>query len=348
MTDFEKLGLKQDYQDTVKRYEAFWNGDIIDRPIIRVYAPNPLYPPATYEDNYYTRIHNPLDEIVEGLMNNARSHMYLGEALPCPYLSFGCDEIAAFCGGSLSFNENQHDTNWSEPFVDNWEDIMPIHLQPDNILWLRMRQLMDMCADAMRGQMLFNPLDLHTNMDLLLALRGGERLCMDLIDCPEVIDAAMEQTMAVFNEIYNRAYKTYNLPGIFGVTLQCDFSCMIDTAMFRRFALPYIEREAEYFRGRTVYHWDGVTALTHTDDLIGTKGLYVISFVPGEGNGPHTDYLELYQKIQKGGKAVAVWGNSDEAKFMHKYLKPEKTVYDVHVRSVLEANEVLEWFKNNT
>jgi len=348
MTDFDTLKLKQDYRDTVKRFEAFWNGDMIDRPIVRIHVPNPSRPPVTYTDNYFARIHNPLEVIVDGLMENAGGVLYLGESLPCPNLSFGCDEIAAFCGGSLSFNENRHDTNWSTPFVDNWEDVMPIRIQRGNALWLRMQRLMDMCADAMKGRMLFSPLDLHTNMDLLLALRGAEKLCLDLIERPETIDAAMEQTMSVFNVIYGRAYENYNLPGITGITLQCDFSCMISADMFRRFVLPYLEREAEYFRGRVFYHWDGPTALTHTEDLINSTGLYVMAFVPGAGNGPHSDYLDLYKKIQQGGKAVAVGGTPDEVKFMHRHLQPEKTIYDVSAGSEKEANDILKWFGKNT
>jgi len=348
MTSYEKLELKPNYQDTIKRYEAFWNGDIIDRPIVRVRAPNPSFKGEKYLDNYYTRLNNPLEKIVEGLMHNASAALYLGEAVPCPYLSFGCDEVTAFCGGSLEFTEGDHDTCWSAPYVEKWEDVMPIAIDPNNALWLRMQALMDMCAESMAGKMLFNPLDLHTNADLLLAMRGGEGLCLDLIDCPEVIDAAMEQTMAVFDELYNRAYKPYNIPGIFGITLQCDFSCMVSTAMFRRFILPYLEREAEYFRRRVYYHWDGLTALTHTNDIVNSKGLYVVAFVPGAGHGPHIDYYELYQKIQRGGKAVAVGGTVDEVKFLHKRLKPELTTYDVYVKTEKEAEDILKWFKANT
>ena len=348
MTDFDKLELKPDYQDTIKRYEAFWNGDMLDRPVVRVRAPNPAYACWEYDDNYYTRLNNPVETVVAGLINNARGSLYLGEAMPVPYLSFGCDEVTAFCGGSLSFNENQHETNWSEPFVEKWDDIMPIAVNPDNALWLRMQKLMDMCADAMAGRMLFNALDLHTNADLLLALRGGEGLCLDLIDCPEVIDAAMEQTMSVFAEVCDRAYRYYNLPGVFGVTLQCDFSCMISTPMFRRFVLPYLEREAEYFGRRTFYHWDGLTALTHTDDIVNSKGLYAVAFVPGAGHGVHADYCDLYEYIQKGGKAVAVGGTVDEVKYMHSRLKPAKTVYDVYASSEKEAEDILKWFKANT
>jgi 5-methyltetrahydrofolate--homocysteine methyltransferase len=301
-----------------------------------------------FTDNYYTRIHEPVDEVVRGLTNNAYGRVYLGEALPQPYLSFGCDEIAAFCGGTLSFTEDDHETCWSDPFVEDWDEFMPIKLLEDNALWLRMQEFMDKCAAAMEGKMLFSPMDLHTNADLLLALRGAEKLCLDLKDRPGVVDMCMEQTMDVFKEIFERGYKRYNLPGVNGVHLQCDFSCMISTDMFRRFVLPYLEREAEYFNKRVFYHWDGVNALTHTDDLIASKGLYLMAFVPGAGRGGHPDYLELYEKIQKRGKAVSVWGNADEAKFMHKRLKPEKTVYDVHVGSEREGVELLKWFKDNT
>jgi hypothetical protein len=123
---------------------------------------------------------------------------------------------------------------------------------------------------------------------------------------------------------------------------------MISQAMFRRFALPYLEREAECNNGRILYHWDGVTALTHTDDLIASKGLYVMEFVPGAAGGEHKDYLDLYAKVQKGGKAVSVWGSPGDVKYMHKYLQPDKTIYTTYAGSIQEAEELLEWFEKNT
>ncbi|MCL2665731.1 MAG: hypothetical protein FWE82_08965, partial [Defluviitaleaceae bacterium] len=322
--------------------------DIIDRPIVRLSVHDNLNTTQWYNDNYYTRMHNGLDEIVEGMVNNASKQIYFGEAIPSAYLSFGCDELAAFCGGTLQFTNNDQGTSWSVPFVENWEDVMPIAINEDNQLWLRMQSLCEKCAAAMDGRMLFSPIDTHSNMDLLLAMRGPGQLCMDLIEIPETIDRAMEQTMDVFDTVYKRLYKKYGLPSGAGITLQCDFSCMVGTPMFRRFVLPYLEREAAYFGGRTFYHWDGINALTHTDDLIASKGLYVMAFVPGYGNGEHKDFIELYQKIQKHGKAVSVWGNPDEVKYIHKHLKPELTVYDTFAASIEEAESLLDWFKRNT
>lgn len=94
-------------------------------------------------------------------------------------------------------------------------------------------------------------------------------------------------------------------------TLQCDFSCMISPEMFRRWVLPTLEEEAEIVK-HVVYHWDGPGALVHTEDLISSKGLHALGYVPGEGNGDPADYIDLYKKLQKGGKAVHVWGSVDQ------------------------------------
>ena len=348
MMDWPALEMKPDYQDTLRRLEAFWSGGMLDRPIVRIHAPNPDFKGPWHEDNYHTRIHEPLETLVPGIINNQRAHVCLGEALPVPMLSFGCDEVAAFCGGDLFFTGNDRGTCWSKPWVDDWAK-SPVAIVENHPLWLRMQAFLDQFAAAAQGKTLFRSLDLHTNMDLLLAMRGAEGLCTDLLDNPGLVDRAMEQTMAVFDRVYKRCVSDYGLPGVMGLWLQCDFACMISAPQFRRFALPYIEREAVYNNGRVFFHWDGVTALTHTDDLIASKGLHCLSFVPGAGNGDHPDFLDLYEKIQTAGKSVLVWGNVDQCKLMHKRLKPDKTVYDVHgVGSVAEGEALLEWFKKNT
>ena len=201
----------------------------------------------------------------------------------------------------------------------------------------------------MQGIMLFSPIDLLTNMDLLHGMRGSERLCLDLIDRPETIDKALEYAMQIVDVVYDRLFKPYNLPAADGFDhLQCDFSYMISPAMFRRFVLPYLEREAEYFNNRIIYHWDGPGALAHTDDLLASKYLYLLSYVPGAGKGSHKDYLELYQKVQSHGKAVVVWGPPDEMKYIHKCLRPERTVYSTYANTQYEAEQLLEWFVQNT
>jgi hypothetical protein len=204
---------------------------------------------------------------------------------------------------------------------------------------------------------LLQPPDLHTNMDLLAALRGPERLCLDLVDRPEVIDRAMDDARAIFRELWpavtgaGRVYEFGHYNGFYSMegaaVLQCDFSAMIGPQMFRRWVLPALEEEAAIV-GHAYYHWDGPDAVKHADDLLASQGLHALSYVPGAGRGGHLEYLDLYRRVQRGGKAVAVGGTAEEVKLMHRELRPEKTLYSVGVGSPAEAEALLEWFVRNT
>jgi hypothetical protein len=298
-----------------------------------------------------------MDEIVDGMLRSAEATFYGGEAIPAGWLSFGPDEIAVFCGAELAWSDDSGDTNWSVPCVENWEDALPLRLREDHPLWLRMLELYRRAAERTAEKMLLAPLDLHTNMDLLAALRGPQRLCLDLLDCPELIDRAMADARAIFRQVWQEiaragqmdeggyCHLAYSMEG--AAVLQCDFCCMVSPEMFGRWVLPAVEEEAEIVR-HAVYHWDGPGALVHTDALLASKGLYALSYVPGAGRGSHMDYLDLLQRVQVGGKAVQVCGSPDEIKQMHRELRPDRAIYCTGTGSQAEAEQLLEWFVKNT
>ncbi len=130
-------------------------------------------------------------------------------------------------------------------------------------------------------------------------------------------------------------------------TLQCDYSCMIGPAMFRRWVLPALEEEAEIVR-HAIYHWDGPGAVIHTDDLVKSRGLHTLSYVPGDGHGGHIDHLDLLKRVQSGGKAVQVGGSPDQLKAMHRELRPDKVAYWTWTSNPDEAQALLDWFAANT
>ncbi|NQT93933.1 MAG: hypothetical protein HQ559_14325, partial [Lentisphaerae bacterium] len=224
-------------------------------------------------------------------------------------------------------------------------------------LWLRMLELYRRTADRATGKMVLSSLDLHTNMDLLSAVRGPQRLCTDLLDCPDQIDRRMDEARAMFRPVWDAiaeagrmdelgyCHCVYSMAG--AATLQCDFCCMIGPEMFRRWVLPALEEEARLVK-HAIYHWDGPGALVHADDLIASEGLHTLSYVPGHGHGGHLDYLDLYQRVQQGGKAVEFCGSPDEVKQAHRVLRPEKTLYRTMASSRAEADELLDWLTNNT
>jgi hypothetical protein len=307
---------------------------------------------------YYERVHGDIDKLLERELDRIKGIYYAGDSIPQYWLSFGPDEIAAYCGGKLKWNENSNiNTNWSEPFVDDWATALPLKLQADNPLWQRMLEFYRRAANVFSGRVLLMPLDFHTNMDLLLSIRGAERLCMDTMDSPELIDRAMLDARSIFHKVWTAvleagrmkqfgyAFDGYS-PDESVSVLACDFSCMISPDMFRRWVKPAIEDEASVV-DHVIYHWDGPRALIHFNDLMSIKKIHTISYVPDPFEN-HTRYIDLYKRVQKAGKSESVIGTVDEIKFMHTELDPAKTMYNPWVNSVKEMDDLLVWFVKNT
>ena len=70
--------------------------------------------------------------------------------------------------------------------------------------------------------------------------------------------------------------------------------------------------------------------------------------MPGAGRGGHSSYVELFKRVQAGGKAVQVWGGIDEIKTMHRELRPDKVFYCTSAPTPRQAEDLLDWFVKNT
>ncbi|HUT24880.1 MAG TPA: hypothetical protein VM492_11100 [Sumerlaeia bacterium] len=350
------LSLKPDFDETARRWDAYWQGEIIDRPVIAVTAPVEGFEPRPV-NGYRERLHGDIDELIDKTLHNASGAIYGGESLPQFWTSFGPDEIGVFCGAEFVWSgEIAGDTNWCTRIVDDWEEALPLRLVDDNPTWLRMQEIYRKAEPRLRGHALTMPIDSHSNMDLLQSLRGSQQLCLDMLERPELIDRAMADARAIFPKMLNAlneiakwdehgwVYHGFSMDRCY--VLACDFICLMSPPQFRRWVLPALEEEAELIR-HAVFHWDGPGALVHADDLLASKGLHTFAYVPEPGAG-HMDYLDLYKEVQARGKAVSVGGSADEIKAMHRELDPAKTVYHTGVKSPKEIDDLLAWFRNHT
>lgn len=348
---------KPDLAEAQKHWEAFWAGEIIDRPCIRVISPRdgvrrPPHPPG---------LHHPDDDLlgyVRSYDDWAAATYFGADAIPFFFPNPGPDIFSAFLGADLEFAK-EAGTSWAKPFVTDWKrDIAKLE-RPGGAWWDRMLGFVSEAARIAEGRFAIGVLDLHSNLDCLTAVRGPQALCLDLLDRPDDVEAALRLVRANYAPIFDAFYKASRqdatgclswLPmyceGRFA-PIQCDFTCMISPQILRRFVLPALEEEAEYL-DHCCYHYDGPDALVHLEDILSIKQIDAIQWVPGAGNAPHIEWMDLLKKIQAGGKSLYISATSDEVKIYHAELRPEKVFYDVSVSSESEANAMVDWLKANT
>ena len=352
------LSFKPDLDQALERWRAFWNQEIIKRPCVAVTAPKegvPVrhmpagqIPPETDFDRH-------LDQVEEAMA----CRVYRGEAIPYFQPSFGPDQVAAFVGARLDWSKNSAETSWSVPFVESWKDVLPLKLGVGNDSWSRMIELCQKAGARGEGKFLVGMLDLHSNLDWLAAIRGPDRLCMDLLDVPDLIQQAMRNVRQLYHETYEALYTAGNMQGrgTCGwlpyycegrfATTQCDFSCLLSPAQFREFVLEALAEECESL-DHSVYHYDGATCLQHFDAITGISRLDSIQWTPTAGGPPMMDWLDLLKRFQSTGKSVFVPCSADELKVYHRELEPNLVFYSVGVGSEQEADELLQWLERNT
>lgn len=349
--------FKPNIEQSAKRWDAFWQGELIDRPILLGSHPKDKSKPYHYH-TYKERTFGDMDKLTREVLENAENTYYGGDTIATYWPSFGADEISTYCGGKLEWNENSNmDTNWSEPFITDLSAQLPITINENNPNWKRMIEFYGKCVETFKGSVLPRTLDFHTNMDLLLAARGSEQLCIDLIESPELIDRAMEDIRNVFKKCWETCtsagrmdefgyyFDAFSSTGSVAC-VSCDFIAMIGPEMFRRWAMPTMEYEASFI-DHVMLHWDGPGALKHYEDLMSINKIHLVSYVPNPFE-THLQYLDLYKKVQSRGKAVAFSGSPEMIKQAHKELDPKLTVYMTWPGSIGELDALDEWLIKNT
>lgn len=351
------LVYKPDLDEAKRRWSAFWAGEMIDRPCTRVIAPKagttpPPLPPG---------LHHPDDDLescVRAFDNWAASVCFGGDAVPFFMPNFGPDIFAAFLGADLRF-ARENGTSWAKPIVSDWTSEGLRLDQPRGCWW---EEALDFAALIRRiGEGKFGAAawDIHPNLDALAALRGAENLCTDLIDRPDEVEGALDQVTRAFEAAYDGLFCASGMDDTGSSTwlpfyaegkfaaVQCDFVCMISPEQARRFLYPYLEREVAHL-DQCCYHLDGPGALVHLDDILAIERIHSIQWVPGSGNPPVIEWMDLLKKIQDFGKSLYIAATPEEVRAYHRELRPEMVFYDVWAPSQSEAESLLAWLRSNT
>lgn len=323
-----------DWEMRLKRQDAWWNCEIIDRPVVSMQAAKPKQecpwpearPWATARDRWMDCEYQA--ELLRACTLNTD---YYGEALPNYMPNLGPDITAAYMGCELEFGDT---TSWSIPNLHDWADADKLQFSPENMYFKKIEEMTDAYLEAGKGLFYTGITDIHTGADMIAAFRDPLNFNMDLIDEPEAVQALLDRCEGVITEVYERHYARLkaadqacvNWSGVVSNKKWCmtsdDFSCMISKQMWDKMFLPIITREAQRLEA-TLYHLDGPDALRHLDSLLSVKEINAIQWVYGAGNGRAVDWLPVYQKCQAAGKGIQIMAGVDEVDTLIENLRPE-------------------------
>ena len=354
-----ELEFKPDFERTRRYWDCFWEGEIIDRPCVHMTVRKEGQPKRPHPGQL-TSPEASIPAAVEMYGRWAETMWFGGEAVPFFTPSIGPDQFSAFLGAKLHWSESSASTSWSDPFVDDWDGVLPLKVHQEGDPWKKIMKFLTCAAEAGEGRFLVGMLDLHSNLDCLVAIRGPERLCIDMVERPETVDRAVQSVRALFPVVYEAVFEAGRMAerGSIGwtpfytrgkfATIQCDYICMLSPEMARRFVIPALEEEAAYL-DHCVYHLDGPDSLRHLDDLLAIPDIDVIQWVPGAGQKPMCDWLDVLHRCQNAGKGLQVYGcNAEQVKALHGELRPEKVLYCVGVSSIKEGEDLLSWLRAHT
>ncbi len=325
---------KPNYEETKKRYQAFWEQEIIDRPpvniVLPVEEPEPV-PEREYDS--YREMWLDIDFRAEQMAVQLKNQEFYADSLPIAWPNMGPEIFSAWCGCDYEFGER---TTWSIPCIEDWEeDVEEAVFDQEHPLFKATVDFTEKLLELGRGKFIVGLTDFHPGGDHLAALRDPEVLAMDMIENLDYIKSKLKTSYEEFFEVYNIFYEMLRdeeMPitswtplihdGRFYIPSN-DFSAMISNEMYEEVFLPGIIEECKFYE-RSIYHLDGPDALRHLDSLLQIDELDAVQWVFGAGNEGYKRWIDVYQKIQKAGKSIQLTGITlDELPLVFKTLEPE-------------------------
>lgn len=310
-----ELEYKPDFQVTSDNWKKFWAGEL-DRPALRIVAPKNEAKPVSCPNPYFY-IDRDVEELLDAVEEYFDNTLFIGEAIPAYCISFAPDTFSAFLGAEIQWKDADKSTTWVVPFVKDWDDV-DIKFDVNSRWWQKTAEYLTAFRKRFDGRAILVPPHLQGGLDCLSAIRGVNELLMDIIDCPEKVQRALEQVAVAIKKV-RREYKKVLDPDIGYVNRhmmysdkmidvpQCDFSCMISPEMFEHFQMPIIERELEDL-GPVDYHLDGPGAIQHLEKICRLEKIKVIQWQPGAGEAAEKGWWDLYKKIDGLGKGMYFFG----------------------------------------
>ncbi len=325
------LLYRPDMDEVRERLRTWWDGGEIGRPFLQLTAPREkpvedipgLPKPQGWVTHYSTM---DFDYRLSNDLRRCINTHYLADAVPAVPPCMGPNSLALYLG---SRGVEAPGTVWFEPCIEEPEEF-EFAYEPDNFYWDFTLRLTNELLKEGKGKFLLEFPDLIEGLDTLGAMRGTQKLLMDLAERPDWVQRALRRITDLYFRYYDVLYDLMRdevggshfwawAPGRIA-KLQCDISAMISPTMFGEFMVPVLREMCERL-SYTLYHWDGPGALGHLDHLLSIPDLDVIQWTPGAGveDCAHKRWWPLYHRIIEAGKGVFIgFGGLDKLKALQR------------------------------
>ena len=351
------LQYRPDWEEARRRLTIWWHGGDIGRPAMHITAPReaphepiPALPePEGWVTHYST---SNFDYRINLALRSCLYTDYYGEAFPAYSsgdLAPNCVALYLGCRGV-----EMPETVWCEPFIED-PDRDTFDYDPENRYWQFTLEATRAVRARAAGKFLDQFPDLIEGLDTLAAMRGTERLLLDLVERPAWVRCCLRRITDLYFRYYDALYDLIRdevggsvywawAPGRL-TKLQCDLSAMISPGMFNEFMLPILAEMTERV-SYSVYHWDGPAAIVHRDALLSLRRLNMIQWQPGTSREPqwHPVWWPLYHKTLEAGKTLMIGGGGQEQLLALKRefgQKVKRMALSVSVHTREEAEELM-------
>lgn len=341
-----ELRTRDDFPRTIARFEAWWRGAVLDRPPVTVYV-KPTRPYKGPDGTALSALERrtQVEYAVESAIGRFAQRDFLADSFPIVWPNLGPYLTTGLFGGLFELAPAEEDGAWSTPIVhrpEDWDRILQTPCDFENPSWQLVERMTDYAIARCDRRCIVGLTDLTGNYDILAALRGAEDLCLDILNCPDLLRQVGRHVTRGLTEAVSRSYAKLAAAG-FGSTTwcplyhrgpayvpSCDFWCMVSPTTARDLIVPDIRVEMRAL-DRSIFHLDGVNALQHLDAILEIEELNAVEWVYGQGHGPASRWLDVYRRIRAAGKSIEVLAEDGaDALTVLRALGPEGLWLHVH------------------
>ncbi|MCK9410807.1 MAG: hypothetical protein M0Q53_00805 [Prolixibacteraceae bacterium] len=306
---------KPDYLQCIERIQAWFQGEILDRVPIRFHRHNAEYNVlhksghSTQKERWFDAEYQ-VDEFIQSI----EGQRFNAETFPVYWPNLGPNVYAAFHGGEMQFEDT---TSWYHEIINDYDrDIDQINFSKGNSYYKKLLELTKIAIEKDNNRYLVGYTDIHPGLDCVLAWRGSENLCMDLILEPDKVKILIGKSMEHFEEVYDdfdRMIKSAGMPSANWMNIpipngrmhipSCDFAFMISQDDYNTFGIPILKKEV-LTKTHNIFHVDGKGVANHIDSILGVPQIQAIQWVQGMGDDypimQHLDFIRYVQSKKKG------------------------------------------------